>query len=139
MFNLKESFHEVDLKRKLFFDYYLSESELNLMEIEILVFLNDYPESNRFTDVMKSKGYAKSYVSKAITNLTEKQYIRKELSSTNKKVYNLILEEKSTEIIYEYKRCILLFRDKAFDNISEEELVVFESVLNKILHNMTKE
>lgn len=139
MLNIRESFHEMNLKRKLFFDEFLEDSELNIMEIEILVFLNEYPDSNTFTEIMRSKGYAKSYVSKAISNLVEKEYISKQSIERNKKSFRLYLLPKSGAIIEGYETCVKAFKDVAFANISEEELEAFEMVIHKIVTNLTEE
>ncbi|MFI3208814.1 MAG: MarR family winged helix-turn-helix transcriptional regulator [Eubacteriales bacterium] len=138
MIDLKESFHDVNIKRKMYFDMFIEESELNLMEIEILVFLYQFPENNTFTEVMKSKGYAKSYISKAINHLVEIEYMSKQPSDTNKKVYNLFLLDKSESIVMEYNRCLQRFRTDAFAGIMEEEFQVFERVIGKISENLDK-
>ncbi len=137
MIDLKEGFHEVSLKRKIYFDRMIEETELNLMEIEILVFLSQYPENNTFTEIMNCKGYAKSYISKAITNLVEKEYIIKESIANNKKVHKLFLLDKSQDIVDSYHQCVAKFRSDAFQDISDEDLQIFERVMNKILENLT--
>lgn len=139
MIDLKTAFHEMNLKRKLYFAGMIEDTELNLMEIEILVFLNQFPESNTFTEIMNSKGYAKSYVSKAISSLVEKKYLVKESTANNRKVHRLYLLEKSHEIVEMYDKCVIQFRADAFQNISEEELDVFEKVINKMLENLTED
>ncbi len=139
MIDLKETFHEVSLKRRMYFDRMIEETELNLMEIEILVFLSQHPESNTFTEIMNSKGYAKSYISKAISNLVKSEYITKESTANNKKVYRLYLLEKSQDIVEAYFRCVTQFRSDAFQNVSDEERIVFENVINKILENLTED
>lgn len=139
MVDLKELFHSVSLKRKLYFTELLEETELNLMEIEVLVFLKCSPENNTFTEIMKSKDYAKSYISKAITNLVEKEYLMKEASPGNRKVYRLYLLEKSQDIIEEYDRCVEQFRRYAFAGISEEELQIFERVMKQMANNLAED
>ncbi|MFI3171857.1 MAG: hypothetical protein R3Y58_05790 [Eubacteriales bacterium] len=136
MIDLKETFHSVNLKRKTYFDELLEDTDLNLMEIEILLFLKEYPENNSFTAIIKSKDYAKSYVSKAITHLVELEYLKKEAFTDNKKMYQLFLLEKSHQIIEEYNRCVERFRSCAFAGISDEDAVVFERVMQKISQNL---
>lgn len=139
MVDLKELFHSVTLKRKLYFAELLEETELNLMEIEVLVFLKCSPENNTFTEIMKSKDYAKSYISKAITNLVEKGYLSKQASPDNKKVYRLYLLDKSQDIVKKYDTCVEQFRMYAFAGISEEELQVFENVMIQISNNIAED
>lgn len=139
MVDLREAFHYVNMRRKLYFDQFIDEVELNLMEIEILVFLNQYPENNTFTEIMRSKGYAKSYVSKAISNLVELEYIRKQGIENNKKVYRLFLLDKSQSVIEAYDACVKKFRNDAFAGIDNEDLEIFDNVINKIANNLTED
>lgn len=136
MVDIREVFHYVSLKRKIYFDKFMEETELNLMEIEIIIFLYENPRNNTFTEIMKSKGYAKSYVSKAISNLVEKQYITKQGIEQNKKIYKLFLLDKSKKIVDEYMKCVDAFRKDAFVDISDEELEIFEKVMKKISDNL---
>lgn len=139
MLDLKKFFHSIEIKRKLYFDELINSTELNFMEIETLVYLKEFPDNNTFTDIMKSKDYAKSYISTAISNLVDKGYIAKEVSKTNKKVHNLFLLEKSTDIINQYEVCVQSFRNAAFIGVSDEEIQTFEVVLTKILKNLNKD
>ncbi len=136
MIDLKESFHSINLKRKNYFDEVLEQTELNMMELEVIVHLDLFPENNTFTDIMKSKDYAKSYVSKAISHLVELGYIKKEVSPTNKKVHNLFLLEKGKPMVALYDECVQHFRDHAFEGVSREEYEVFERVIGKISRNL---
>ncbi|MFI3236429.1 MAG: MarR family transcriptional regulator [Lachnospiraceae bacterium] len=135
--DLKEAFHSINLRRKTYFDDLIDLTDLNLMELEILVSLADYPEQNTFTDIMRSKDYAKSYVSKAITHLVELGYIAKEGIDHNKKVQKLFLLEQSTPIVDSFKSCVDTFRKDAFIGISQQEYEVFEHVLEKISLNLS--
>ncbi len=139
MVNLRETFHYLGVKRNIYFENFMEEWDLKLMEIEILVYLNEFPESNTFTEIMKSKGYAKSYVSKAITNLVEREYILKKGLEDNKKVYKLFLTEKSTAVLESYETCIKRFRKDAFEDIEQSDLEAFERVINKIYENLSEQ
>ncbi len=111
---------------------------LHFIELEILSHLKEFPSNNTFTDIFKSKDYAKSHVSTAIANLVDSGYISKENSSSNKKVFNLILLEKSFPIINEYHECIKNFHKTSIMNISKDELKIFEQVLMKISNNLSE-
>lgn len=138
MIDLKETFHSISLKRKTYFDMMLEGIELSLMEVEILFFLKEYPENNTFTEIMRSKDYAKSYVSKAISNLLELGYLEKQMVPTNKKMYKLFLLEKSERAIQEYSACVKRFREDAFAGIAEEDYKVFERVIKQLSDNLSE-
>lgn len=134
--NLHETFHTITLKRKSYFNELLNDIELNLLELEILAYLNDYPDNNTFTEIQKWKDYSKSHVSTSITHLIDKGYISKEVSKNNKKIYHITLLEKSLSIIEEYKKCIDNFKNDAFKDISTQEREYLYQILLKISNNL---
>lgn len=136
MVDIKDSFHMINMKRRNFFEELLEKNDLNFMEVEIVVFLNDVPESNTFTDIMKSKDYAKSHISVAISRLVEKEYIKKESLPNNKKTYKLFLLEKSKPIVDEYNICVEEFRKCAFSGVTDEEYKIFERVIWRMSQNL---
>ncbi|MFI3177403.1 MAG: MarR family winged helix-turn-helix transcriptional regulator [Eubacteriales bacterium] len=136
---MKERFHSINLKRKQYFNSIIDQYGLNLMEIEILGFLSEEPDSNTFTDIMRAKDYAKSHISTAITNLVNSNYIEKCCCDNNKKVQQLFLLERSGPIIDAYNRCVNEFHKNAFTGLTSQELEVFNQVIDKINDNLSKE
>lgn len=134
--DMKTKFHTISSKRKIYFNDVLEKADINMMQLEILAYLNDYPESNTFTEIMKSKDYAKSHVSTAITHLVEKKYLLKEAVKSNKKIFNLKLTPQTQDVIEEYNKAIEYFRKDAFDGVSQEQMDIFEQVLDKMLKNL---
>lgn len=137
--NFREYFHSISLKRRGYFDPVLEQYGLTMLQLEILVSLHEEPNSNTFTDIMKAKDYAKSHISTAINHLVEEGYIVRKPSATNKKVYYLYLLEKSHPLVTAYGDCIQRFQADAFAGITEEELALYEKILIKMRHNLTKE
>lgn len=85
----KELFHNISLKRKTYFDPLIKEVRLSLIDIEILAFIDEFPQCNTFTEILNSKEYSKSHVSTSINRLIEREYLMRENSENNKKVYHL--------------------------------------------------
>lgn len=139
MNDMKEQFHAISMKRKQYFNDVIEKYGLNLMEIEILGFLSEQPQSNTFTDIMKAKDYAKSHISTAITNLVKRGYIEKRSTGSNKKVHQLFLLEQSQAIVEEYHHCAQAFQKDAFVGIKTSEMKAFEQVIGKINANLSKE
>lgn len=137
--DLHEVAHGISLKRKEYFNDIIEKTKLTFMELEILFYLNEYPENNTFTEVKKSKDYSKSHVSTSITNLIKKGYITREVSENNKKIHYLKLTNLSVPIIIEYKKNLEIFQNDAFKNISKQELENFYILLNRISTNLDKE
>lgn len=133
---LHDHLHNISIKRRNYFEKLLEDTGINLIELEILNFLHHYPDSNTFTAIMRTKNYAKSHVSTAVTTLVECGYIEKHPSPTNKKIYHLKLLPATTPIIKEYSRCTKKFRSDLCENILPEQLDVFQQVITQMSENL---
>lgn len=138
-YNLKDQIRKIELKRKNYFNELIEKTDLNLMQLEIMVSLYEFPEQNTFTEIMKSKDYSKSFVSTAINNLVILGYVKKIPQPCNKKVFTLVLENNCEEIIQAYYKCVDSFYADASKGVSDEKIQVFKAVLNEIVINLTKE
>lgn len=136
MNKIKELFHNININRKSYFDGMLKEFNITLIEVEILAFVHDFPQNNTFTDIFSSKDYTKSHISTAITRLIEKEYLIREKSTENKKIYYLKLLKKSNPIIEEYKKCVETFEQDALNDITPIELDACIQLLQKIENNL---
>lgn len=136
MDHAKELFHNINLKRKTYFDPLIKEVELSLIDIEILAFIDKFPENNTFTDILNSKEYSKSHVSASITRLIDRGYLIRENNENNKKVFYLKLKEKSSYTINEYKKYVKVFRKDALQGIPQEDIDNFMRLLEKINTNL---
>lgn len=134
--DIKDALQTIVSKRKIYFDDLLEESELAFMELEILVLMNEHHEKKTFTDIMRSKDYAKSHVSKAISNLVAKRYIEKTACENNKKVFYLQLLDKANYVLEEYYLIEAEYIAKAFEGISQSEAETFTNMLKKISANL---
>lgn len=138
MTELRKLFHAINLQRKVYFSEILAEPDLNLMELELIVFLHEQPDSNTFTHIMKAKDYAKSHISTAINHLVQCGYIKKTTDSTNKKVHNLHLLDKSAPVIAQYYQCTQRFQENAFAGLDGRDLEIFQQVIRQINENLSE-
>lgn len=134
--HIKECFQNINLKRKDYFEKILHEYDINMVQLEILVYLSEFPKSNTFTDIIKRKDYTKSHISTSITYLVSSGFIEKRGCIENKKVFKLCLLEKSKPLIKEYYKYSLEFNKQALKDISESEIEQFEKVLKKMSQNL---
>lgn len=135
----RENFHTINIKRKSYFDTLIESSGLNLMEIEILAYLDECPNNNTFTHIVKSKDFAKSHISSAINHLSNEGYLLKQMQEGSKKVFNLHLTKKSEDIVKMFYTCVENFRKDAFKDMNEEEIEMFEHLINRMVENLKKE
>lgn len=132
----KELFHNISTKRKVYFDPLLSEVDLALIDVEILAYIDEFPENNTFTEILNSKEYSKSHISTAIKRLISRGYLTREKSENNKKIYHLKLQQNSNYIINEYKKYVQKFQEDALKDISQQEIEILTNLLKKINNNL---
>lgn len=133
--DLRETFHRINLHRKSYFDDLLVRTDLSMLQLELLVSLGEYPETDTFTELLHTKDYAKSHLSTAINGLVAQGYLCKNPNPTNKKVFHLALTAQGQPIVAAYHQCVQAFRQQAFAGVSAAECAIFEQVLQKIERN----
>ncbi len=138
MIEMQELFHGISQKRKNYFSPMLEQYDLNLIEIEILVFLVQHPDSNTFTQIMQAKDYAKSHISNAVNRLVEGGYLERQGVPHNKKIHQLYPLIQSDQLVTQYHQCIQRFHADAFDNIDPVDIETFCKVINQMSQNLSK-
>lgn len=128
--------HSLSLKRKNYFNELLYQTDLNMMELDIIYYLANNPEKNTFTEIQKWKDYSKSHISTSITHLINKGYIIREVSEKNKKIHHLKLQETSDDIIIELNKCQENYDNDVFKNISKQDKQKLFEILNKMSNNL---
>lgn len=134
--DFQEFAHSTSVKRIVYFAELLEKTGLTMMDIEIIVYLKEYPEKNTFTQVQQWKNYSKSHISTSITHLVEKGYLSKKMSENNKKIHYLIPLDKCNYIVTEYKKCVSIFLKVAFDGVSEKEKEFLLQIFKKVSDNL---
>lgn len=126
--------------KKVFDDKMLSISKKYDMEIsEVLTLL--FIKNNGITsacDIVKKHGYSKAYVSKAINSLIEKEYIAIENNLNDKRIQNIIILDKSNEILKDIDESRKECENILEANLSTKDLEDFKNIINKIIINSKK-
>ncbi len=136
MFSPKDYLYTIAAKRKEYFTALLQEENLNLLEVEILIFLHHHPESNTLTDIIHARDFTKSHASTAISHLEANGYLSKNTSAQNKKTLRLTLLPKSEALVAKALACIKEFHKVALVGITAEETEIIEALLEKICNNL---
>lgn len=108
------------------------------MEFSIIMFLHYYPETDTASDIVKYEGFTKSHVSMAVKNLVENGYIRTSYEANNHKSVHLHLLEKADAVIVEGHKANISFIKKITEGISEEEVKLFDSLIERMYANIIK-
>lgn len=132
-------FNQIQIMRKVHSNLLAkiaSKYEINECEIMILVFLNETPEENMASDIVKHLMISKAHVSGLVNNLENQGYIIRENDYKDKKKIHLSITEKAKPIIKDVQKKKKEMKTKVFDGVTEKEAEVMKSVLNKIKNNL---
>ena len=111
---------------------------LNRIEMSILLFLSKHPQLNRAADIVKYKGFSKSYVSLSVKTLSERGLIEGRKMEGDRKNIFLSLLPLSEEIVQEGLEAQKDFCTVIYEGLSEEEIRQFFSYAQKIGTNVKK-
>ncbi len=138
MFQAKDFLYIISAKRKDYFAQLCTEQDINIMEIEVLLFLHRYPKLNTLTNIIHAKDYTKSHVSSSINKLVDDGFLQKHIAQNNKKVFKLELLPKSDALIEKILMCVDAFQKDALAGIDETEIEQMIKVLEKICDNLNE-
>lgn len=111
---------------------------LTQIEVNILLFIYNNPTLNTSSDIVYYRRIAKSFVSKGLDLLIEKDLIIINKDKLDKRITRISLTNKAIPICSDAKKIQTLFFNNTFKNINKEEIETFENIFNKI-HNNLKE
>ena len=136
-FDLSQTFYKYKVKTTKFF------KTLNLdLTPEYILILSLIKENPKIiqSDLVKLLEKDKSNISKIIDILVNKGYIKRKITKTdNKQVRHLSIEKKGIEILEVAEPLIIEIQNMAFDGISQMEIQILKTVLEKIRKNLEKQ
>lgn len=110
--------------------------DLRKIELDILFFLSSYQSYNTAKDIANYKCLSKAHVSKAIDNLTGKNYLVARLVQEDRRCLHLSLTEEAQEVIRDIEFVWKQIHTIIYRDISEQEKCQFMQIMNKILRNI---
>lgn len=117
----------------------MEEYNLRKVEIDILYFLSNCGSSDTAKDIMKLKFLSKAHISKAIENLSHRNYVFCCPDAEDKRWIHLRLTENANPIIEKIKIIREILFAAIFVGITEEEKNVMIRIASKIAANINKE
>lgn len=112
------------------------EMDLSFSEAHVLLFFYDNDNLINAKDIVCKDNVSKSFVSKAINLLVEKNYIKIIQDNDDKRFQKIILNDNTKDIINKLDTVRNNYRNNLISNISLEELECFFKVLEKIENNI---
>lgn len=92
-----------------------------------------------FTDLAEKLKVTKPSVTTMVNKLINEGYVRKEQSSTDRRIYHLYLDEKGKKLIEVERRGMMEFADQIRYALTEQEARQFAELLKKILQDESSE
>lgn len=117
----------------------IKETNISLIEAEILLFLQNNPTLNTATDIVEYRGFLKSAVSKSVESLIQKGYLKRVPEQSDRRKIHLVITEQTEQIIIKLvkiqRECITLL----LKGISKEELEIYMKVIKQFSNNLEEQ
>ena len=111
--------------------------ELTRNELDVLLFLANNPSFDRAADIVRIRQMTKSHVSLSITNLEQRGLLTRAYDPDDRRTAHLQLTDAAREIT-EAGACIQeQFFACVFADLSEEELILWRSILERVCRNIS--
>ena len=110
--------------------------DLNKTEVDILLFLANNPGLDRAADIVRIRQITKSHVSLSVSNLEQRGFVYRTFDPEDRRTAHLKLREEALPVIREGNRIQQEFFDRIFAGLSEEELALWRSILDRVCRNI---
>lgn len=105
-------------------------------EFEILVFLQENIEYNTAKDIVDFFGLSKGLISRSIESLLKKDMLIIKKDKKDKRVFRLYISDSTKETMHVLNKISNEFCKLLLENLQDEELLYFDSILNKMIKNL---
>ena len=113
--------------------------DLTQVELHVLLFLYNHPQYTTAKDICHVRGLTKSYVSKAIDMLTQKNLVTTSKDGIDHRVTHLHLTDHITPIIEQGLLAQEKFIEIIFSGVTKKEMAAYIKVIDKIIDNVKGE
>ena len=105
-------------------------------ELDILMYLHDYPNSATATDIVKKLNLSKSHVSISLRALEERGFVSGEFKGTNRRTIYLHINDSASEVLSEGIKARLSFAESMVEGFTDEEKKALASYLSRVRKNL---
>lgn len=114
----------------------LEKYRLTQLEIDILLFLANYPACDTARDIVERRHLAKSHVSAGVESLVNRGLLERSWLEDNRKTIHLKLTERAAPIVEEGRAVQLRYGALLLDGFSEQERETLCSFLERVGENV---
>lgn len=112
--------------------------QLSQTSFDVLMFLANNPEFNTARDICEIRGIRSGMASVAVDFLVKNGYLIRQADPDDRRIWRLLITEKSTEIILTGKQIQQEFGHQLTEGISEKDLKVYMEIAEKFKENILK-
>lgn len=110
--------------------------DLTRSEVDVLLFLYNNPQYDRAADIVVHRGMAKSHVSMSVASLADRGLLERLESPEDRRAVRLQLSGEGKAVAADAQKAQRQFFDLLYLDISEEELVIWEKINQKVCKNI---
>ena len=110
--------------------------QLSQTSFDVLMFLANNPEYNTARDICEIRGIRTGIASVAVDFLVKNDYLLRQPDASDRRIWRLILTEKSGAIVQEGRQIQQEFGRQLTCGISEEELTAYMQTAQKFKENI---
>lgn len=110
--------------------------DLTRSEVDVLLFLYNNPQYDRAADIVVHRGMAKSHVSMSVASLADRGLLERLESPEDRRAVRLQLSGEGKTVAADAQKAQRQFFDLLYLDISEEELVIWEKINQKVCKNI---
>ena len=110
--------------------------QLNQTSFDVLMFLANNPEYNTARDICEIRGIRTGMASVAVDFLVKNGYLQRQPDVSDRRIWRLILTEKSNAIVQEGRQIQQEFGRQLTSGISEEEIAAYMQTAQKFKENI---
>ena len=109
---------------------------LGKAEADVLLFLHNNPQYSTARDVVRHRGFSKTYVSRAVEQLSARGFVTVEASATDRRLQHLHLTAAAAEPVRRLRWVQLEFFGRLAENLSADDAAAARRLLNQIDENL---
>lgn len=107
------------------------------VDIEVLLFLSEYKDSNTPTCIYKGLKLNRGHISQAIDYLLRCNYIEAYPDMTDRRSMHYKVSNNAKEVIAEIVKAKRTLESEIFAGISKEEIEIYQRITHKIIENVS--
>lgn len=112
---------------------------MSRIEVDILLFLSNNPTCDTAKDIVEIRQIAKSYVSKTVEYLVEKELLHAVSDKEDRRKVHLEVSKKAREIVKEARQMQKDYLKIIYKGITKEEKDILKIIMEKVIHNVEEE